>query len=182
MAVDSKNNLFTIVRGETPILVFNSQGKFLYGSGKGMIAGPHGIYIDSNDNVFCVDTKDHVVSKFTTDGKLLMTLGLKGVPSDSGSVKGNFKTVRKGADYFNVPTKVATSKSGDIFVSDGYGNARVHRFSADGRLIKSWASREPAPASSISLMASLWMTVTTSMWRTAKTTASRCSTLTATSN
>src|SRR5260221_3971070 len=83
VAVDSKNNVFTIVRGETPILVFNSQGKFLYGWGKGMIAGPHGIYIDSNDNVFCVDTKNHVVSKFTTDGKLLMTLGVKGVPSDS---------------------------------------------------------------------------------------------------
>ena len=75
VAVDSKNNVFTIVRGETPILVFNPQGKFLYGWGKGMIAGPHGIYIDSNDNVFCDDTKDHVVLKFTTDGKLLMTLG-----------------------------------------------------------------------------------------------------------
>ena len=145
VAIDSKNNVFTIVRGETPILVFNSLGKFLSGWGKGMIAGPHGIYIDSNDNVFCVDTKDHVVSKFTTEGKLLMTLGLKGVPSDSGSVKGNFKTVQKGAGPFNVPTKVATSKSGDIFVSDGYGNARVHRFSADGKLIKSWGEPGTGP-------------------------------------
>ncbi len=145
VAVDSKNNVFAIVRGETPILVFNSQGKFLYGWGKGMIAGPHGIYIDSHDNVFCVDTKDHVVSKFTTDGRLLMTLGVKGVPSGSGSVKGNFKTVKRGAAPFNVPTKVATSKSGDIFVSDGYGNARVHRFSADGKLIKSWGEPGSGP-------------------------------------
>jgi len=145
VAVDSKNNVFTIVRGETPILVFNSEGKFLYGWGKGMIAGPHGIYIDSHDNVFCVDTKDHVVSKFTTDGKLLMTLGVKGVPSDSGSVKGNFKTVKRGAAPFNVPTKVATSRSGDIFISDGYGNARVHRFSADGKLIKSWGEPGTGP-------------------------------------
>ena len=145
VAVDSKNNVFTIVRGETPILVFNSEGKFLYGWGKGMIAGPHGIYIDSHDNVFCDDTKDHVVLKFTTDGKLLMTLGVKGVPSDSGSVKGNFKTVKRGAGPFNVPTKVATSKSGDIFVSDGYGNARVHRFSADGKLIKSWGEPGTGP-------------------------------------
>ncbi|HWV99294.1 MAG TPA: alpha/beta hydrolase fold domain-containing protein [Candidatus Acidoferrum sp.] len=145
VAVDSRNNVFTIVRGETPILVFNPQGKFLYGWGKGLIAGPHGIYIDSHDNVFCVDTKGHVVSKFTTDGKLLMTLGLKGVPSDSGSVKGNFKTVKRGAGPFNVPTKVATSKSGDIFVSDGYGNARVHRFSAEGKLIKSWGEPGTGP-------------------------------------
>ena len=145
VAVDSKNNVFTIVRGEIPVLVFNSEGKFLYGWGKGMIAGPHGIYIDSHDNVFCDDTKDHVVLKFTTDGKLLMTLGVKGVPSDSGSVKGNFKTVKRGAGPFNVPTKVATSKSGDIFVSDGYGNARVHRFSAEGKLIKSWGEPGTGP-------------------------------------
>ncbi len=145
VAVDSGNNVFAMVRGETPVLVFNPQGKFLYGWGKGMIAGPHGIYIDSNDNVFCVDTKDHVVLKFTTDGKLLMTLGLKGVASDSGSVKGNFKTVKRGAGPFNVPTKVATSKSGDIFVSDGYGNARVHRFSAEGKLIRSWGEPGTGP-------------------------------------
>lgn len=145
VAIDSKNNVFAIVRGETPILVFNPQGKFLYSWGKGMIAGPHGIYIDANDNVFCDDSKDHVVSKFTTDGKLLMTLGLKGVASDSGSVKGNFKTVKKGAGPFNVPTKVATSKSGDIFVSDGYGNARVHRFSAEGKHIKSWGEPGTGP-------------------------------------
>jgi hypothetical protein len=124
VAVDSKNNIFAIVRGEIPILVFNAEGKFLYSWGKGMIAGPHGIYIDSLDNVFCVDSKDHVVMKFTTDGKLLMTLGTRGLASNSGSIKGNFKTVKMGAGPFNVPTKVATSRSGDIFVSDGYGNAR----------------------------------------------------------
>jgi sugar lactone lactonase YvrE len=145
VAVDSKNDVFAIVRGDTPILVFNPQGKFLRGWGKGLIGGPHGIFIDSHDNVFCVDNRDHVVLEFDTRGNLLMTLGTRGAPSDSGSVKGNFKTVQRGAGPFNVPTKVATSRSGDIFVSDGYGNARVHRFSADGKLIKSWGEPGTGP-------------------------------------
>jgi pimeloyl-ACP methyl ester carboxylesterase len=145
VAVDSKNNIYALVRGDIPVLVFNAKGKYLRGWGQGLIGGPHGIYIDSLDNVFCVDSKDHIVMKFTTDGKLLMTLGTRGVPSNSGSVKGNFKTVKTGAGPFNVPTKVATSKSGDIFVTDGYGNARVHRFSADGKLIKSWGEPGTSP-------------------------------------
>src|SRR5882724_764072 len=62
VAVDSKNNVYLIVRGD-----------------------PHGIYIDDHDNVFCVDNKDNVVLKFTTAGKLLMTLGTRGAATDSGS-------------------------------------------------------------------------------------------------
>jgi DNA-binding beta-propeller fold protein YncE len=145
VAVDSKDNLFVMVRGKEPVLVFNKEGKFLRSWGKGMIAGPHGLYVDFDDSVFCVDSKDHVVMKFTPEGKLLMTLGTKGVPSDSGAIKGNFKTVKRGSGPFYTPTKVATSKSGEIFVSDGYGNARVHRFSADGRLIKSWGEPGTGP-------------------------------------
>jgi hypothetical protein len=69
------------------------------------------VAVGSKNNVFCDDTKDHVVSKFTTDGKLLLTLGGKGVPSDSGSVKGNFKTVKRGAGPFNVPTATSVPDS-----------------------------------------------------------------------
>ncbi len=145
VAVDSTNNVYLIVRGDPPILVFNPAGKLINSWGHGLIAGPHGIYIDDHDNVFCVDNHDNVVLKFTTAGKLLMTLGTRGVATDSGAVKGNFKTVKRGAGPFNVPTKVATSKSGDIFVSDGYGNARVHRFSAAGKLIKSWGEPGTGP-------------------------------------
>jgi sugar lactone lactonase YvrE len=145
VAVDSKNNVYLIVRGDPPILVFSPEGKLINSWGKDLIAGPHGIYIDANDNVFCVDNHDNVVLKFTTAGKLLMTLGTRGVATDSGAIKGNFKTVKKGAGPFNVPTKVATSKSGEIFVSDGYGNARVHRFSANGKLIKSWGEPGTGP-------------------------------------
>jgi len=145
VAADSKNNVYLIVRGDPPILVFSPEGKLINSWGKGLIAGPHGIYIDDHDNVFCVDNKDNVVLKFTTAGKLLMTLGTRGVATDSGAINRSFKTVKRGSGPFNIPTKVATSKSGEIFVSDGYGNARVHRFSADGKLIKSWGEPGTGP-------------------------------------
>jgi len=145
VALDSKNNLYALVRGDIPILVFDAQGKYLRGWGQGLIKGPHGLYIDAHDHVFCVDSANHVVLKFTTEGKLLMTLGTRGVASESGCVQGNFKTVKKGGGPFNVPTKVTTSRTGEIFVSDGYGNARVHRFSADGQWIKSWGEPGTGP-------------------------------------
>jgi sugar lactone lactonase YvrE len=145
VAIDSKGNIFAMVRGEVPVLVFNSDGKYLYGWGKGMFRGPHGIYVDKNDFVYGVDSSDHVVMKFTHDGELLMTLGTKGVPSDSGCVNGNYKTVKRAGGPFYSPTKVTTSQNGEIYVTDGYGNARVHRFSADGKLIKSWGEPGNGP-------------------------------------
>ena len=138
VAVDSRNNLFVLVRGEVPVLVFNPEGTLINSWGKGQIKGPHGLHIDASDAVFVVDSQDHVVKKFSPRGDLLMTLGTPGQPSDSGAVNGNFKSVRRGGGPFNNPTKLVTSKAGEIFVSDGYGNSRVHRFSADGKLIKSW--------------------------------------------
>jgi sugar lactone lactonase YvrE len=138
VAVDSHDNLFVLVRAEVPVLVFNPEGELIDSWGKGRIKGPHGLHIDAHDAVFVVDSKDHAVRKYSPRGELLMTLGTQGQPSDSGATTGDFKTVRRGAGPFNNPTKLATSKTGEIFVSDGYGNARVHRFSADGKLIKSW--------------------------------------------
>lgn len=137
-AVDSKGNIFAMVDGKTPILVFDKNGKYLYGWGEGLIGGCHGIYIDSEDFVYCADSGDHVVTKFTPEGKLLMTLGNRGVHSDSGSINANFKTIKRGAGPFYAPSKVTVSPKGEIFVADGYGNSRIHRFSADGRLLKSW--------------------------------------------
>lgn len=128
-----------------PVAVFDKDGKYLYGWGQGLIRGCHGLFIDSDDYVYCVDSGDHVVLKFTPEGKLLMTLGKRGVPSDSGCVKGNFKTIRRGAGPFNTPNKVTVSPKGEIFVSDGYGNARIHRFSKDGELIKSWGEPGGGP-------------------------------------
>jgi len=138
VAVDSKGNIFAMVGGDEPIVVFNSKGNYQFGWGKGLIAGCHGIFIDAGDFVYIADSGDHVVMKFTPEGKLLMTLGNRGTHSDTGSVNANFKTIKQGAGPFYAPSKVTVSPKGEIFVADGYGNSRIHRFSAGGILLKSW--------------------------------------------
>lgn len=135
-AVDSQGRIYALA-GPDPVTVFDQSGKIVGRWGKGDIAGAHGIYIDENDFVYIIDSEDQVAGKFTTDGKLLMLIGTRGVRSDTGS-KGNFKEVKRGAGPFNSPSKITTSPKGEIFVTDGYGNSRVHRFSADGKLLASW--------------------------------------------
>jgi DNA-binding beta-propeller fold protein YncE len=137
-AVDSAGNIFAMTDTETPILVFDRGGKLLRPFGAGVIQGCHGLFIDPEDFVYVADSGDHTVKKFSPAGVLLMTLGSPGVPSDTGCVNGNFKTIRRGAGPFHIPSKVTVSPAGEIFVSDGYGNARVHRFSPEGALLASW--------------------------------------------
>ena len=138
VAVDSLGHIHAAVNGEIPIEVFNQQGKFLYAWGKGDVVEAHGLYIDRNDCCYVADSKLHTVMKFSPEHRLMLELGNRGKPSDTGVINGNFKTIRHGGAPFNVPSKVTASPNGEIFVCDGYGNARGHRFSADGVLLKSW--------------------------------------------
>ena len=96
-----------------------------------MFKGPHGIFIDRDDNLWLADDKDHTVHKFTTDGKKLMTLGESGKAADTG-YKIDASPVQRAAGPFHRVTNVAVLPSGDMYIADGYGNARVHKFSADG--------------------------------------------------
>ncbi|MDR1569162.1 MAG: hypothetical protein LBS72_01585 [Oscillospiraceae bacterium] len=140
-AVDSSGRIFAMTDGRpNPIVVFDQQGRKLYGWGEGIIRGCHGIFIDPQDYVYVVDSGDHTVKKFGSGPRhpLLLTLGNPGVPSDTGAIKGNFKTIKRGAGPFYVPSKATVSAKGEIFVSDGYGNSRVHRFSPTGELLASW--------------------------------------------
>jgi sugar lactone lactonase YvrE len=143
-AVDSQGRIFALC-GPHPLTIFSPEGKIIGGWPEGLIGGGHGIYIDEQDFVYIIDSGWHVLSKFTTDGKPLMMIGNKGVPSDSGAVNGNFKTVKRGAPPFYSPSKVTVSPRGEIFVTDGYGNARVHRFAADGTLLASWGEPGGGP-------------------------------------
>lgn len=132
VAVDSRDNVYVFNRSEHPVIVFEREGGFLNSWGEGVFGTPHGIYIDDSDNVYCTDSGDHTVRKFTTCGLLLQTLGTKGVPGDDGAP-------------FNRPTDAAISPSGQLFVSDGYGNSSVHRFSPEGELLNSWGEKGDAP-------------------------------------
>ena len=132
VAVDSKDKVWVFSRGKHPVSIWTRDGALVGSWGESEYRDPHGIFIDKNDDVWLTDTQWHVVEKRTQDGKLLMELGQRGHANPTASQKGD------NGKPFNMPSGVALSKAGDIFVSDGYGNRRVHRFSAKGELKTSW--------------------------------------------
>jgi len=136
VATDSQDRVYAFQRQDPPVMVFDRAGNYLGCWGIGAIADPHGMTI-VDDIVYITDRSDHVAVKFTLDGKPLQIIGERGVFSDTGCEKPG-DLVPRAAGPFNYCTEMAPSPSGDIYVSDGYRNARVHRFNSDGRLINSW--------------------------------------------
>ena len=124
------------------ILKFDASGKLVRSFGAGMFIFPHGIHVDREGNVWVTDgvppgagastpKGGHFVRKFSPEGKVLLTLGQPATPGN-------------GPDTFNQPSDVVVSRSGDIFVADGHGgdsNARIVKFSPQGKFIKSWGQR-----------------------------------------
>ena len=131
VAVDSEDRLYVYQRGDPPLIIFDSEGEFVGSWGADLIIDAHGIFISPQDHVYLVNRDAHQILKCTPEGQLLMALGTHETPSLQGP--------------FNHPADVAVSQTGDIYIADGYANARVHKFSADGRLLLSWGSlgREP---------------------------------------
>ena len=144
-ACDSQNRVYVMSRSEHPVMVFEPDGKFLGSWGEGEFSRPHGIFIGPDDSVWCIDDKDHVVTKRTPHGKVLMTLGKKGQPSDTGYDGKNTRSVKRPGPPFNRPTNVAIGPDGSIYVSDGYGNCCVHKFTPDGKLQVSWGAPGTGP-------------------------------------
>ena len=145
VATDSRDRVFVFNRGNHPVILFDAMGNFLSSWGEGVFARPHGITIGPDDSVYCTDDLDHTVRKFTPDGRLLFTLGTSGNPSDTGATSIDFRTIRHAGPPFYFPTNVALSPDGDIYVSDGYGNARIHKFSPTGKLLLSWGAPGGGP-------------------------------------
>jgi len=145
VAVDSRDRLFVFNRGNHPIIIFDRDGKFVSSWGEGLFVRPHGIAIGPDDAVYCTDDNGHTVRKFAPEGKLLLTLGTPGQPSDTGATSNDYRTVRYGGPPFHYPTNLALAADGAMFISDGYGNARIHVFSADGRLLRSWGEPGNGP-------------------------------------
>ena len=139
VAIDSKGMAYVALR-EWPypevsggaVLVFDTDGNLRESWGEDLYTTPHGIWISPEDEIFIVDSSDHTVRKYAPSGELLMTLGVKNQPGAPGAP-------------FNRPTRAVLSGSGEIFVGDGYGQNRVHRFTADGELITSWGSDGTGP-------------------------------------
>jgi len=149
VAVDRGGNVWAFDRcgGDTcagstvaPILKFDPSGKLVNSFGAGMFVFPHGFAVDKDGNVWATDAegkdgKGHQVFKFSSDGKVLLTLGKAGVAGD-------------GENTFNRPSAVVVAPNGNIFVADGHGgdsNARIVKFSKDGRFLKAWGRKGSGP-------------------------------------
>ena len=145
VATDSQDRVYVFNRGEHPLIIFDRDGRFLTSWGEGQFQRPHGIFIGPDDAVYCTDDLDHTVRKFTPDGRLLLTLGQSGTPSNTGIVGMDYRTIRCGGPPFNRPTNLALAAGGSMYVTDGYGNARAHCFAADGRLLFSWGEPGSGP-------------------------------------
>src|SRR5262245_13429458 len=145
VAVNSKDQVYVLSRSAHPVTIFNSDGSFVGSWGEGLFGRPHGIFIGPDDSVFIADDHGHKVGKFTPDGKLLFKIDRSDSPADTGYVRDVQTRVLRAGPPFNLPTGVALSPDGDIYVSDGYGNARMHKFSADGTLLFSWGEPGTGP-------------------------------------
>ena len=146
VAVDGEDRVYLMCRGEHPVIVYDQKGNFIRSWGTGDFTyRTHGIYVAPNGTLFCTDDGNHTVRQFSPEGKLLMTLGTMNTPSDTGYDGSTTPSVARSAGPFNRPTNIAIGLKGDIYVSDGYGNARVHIFSPTGQLKRSWGTPGRGP-------------------------------------
>ncbi len=128
VGVDKNDNVYCFTRGEHPVIIFDRAGNFLRSWGEGEYFRAHGVHMGPDDSIYLTDDGGHFVRKCRLeDGKVLLELGVPGEPKPYLS-----------GEPFNRCTHTALSPTGEIYVSDGYGNARVHKYSPDGKLLMSW--------------------------------------------
>jgi sugar lactone lactonase YvrE len=112
---------------------------------------PHGLSIGPEGTIYVADDGLHCIHVLDPDGRPIRVIGSPGSPSETGYDPDDpvshrrVASVRRGGPPFNRPTKPAVAPGGDLFVSDGYGNARVHRYSAAGELLDSWGGPGSSP-------------------------------------
>ena len=163
-ALSASGNILLLHRGAHPVMEFEPGGKFVSSWGDGMFSegkvvaipvsnrtpdrsnytavygpagctscGAHSVRVDRDGNIWLVDAPQHLVYKMDPQGKdILMRLGQKGVAGTDHN-------------HFNLPTDVAFAPNGDIYVSDGYGGARVVKFSRDGKFLLEFGARGKGP-------------------------------------
>jgi DNA-binding beta-propeller fold protein YncE len=135
VGADAQDNVYVFSRGAHPMMVFDRDGNFLRSWGEGLFPRAHGVTMGPDETMFLTDDGDHTVRKCTLDGKVLFTLGTSGKPAPFMS-----------GDPFHRCTHVAIDpRNGDFYVSDGYGNARVHKYTPDGKLLFSWGESGTDP-------------------------------------
>jgi DNA-binding beta-propeller fold protein YncE len=132
VAVDAQDRVYIFNRSTPPVQVYEANGKFVRGWGQDTIKSAHHLKIDHEGNIWIADIGNHVVQKYTPEGKLLLTLGTSG-------------ELGRDQKHLNMPTDMAITPSGDVFISDGYGNARVVHFDKGGKFVKEWGELGSKP-------------------------------------
>ncbi len=132
VAVDSRDNVYVLTRGEHPIIVLEKDGNYIRSFGEGLFSDDrtHGLYIGHDDSVMVADDGIHTIQKFNSEGEKTMEIGERNHPAPKWS-----------GQPFNRPTSAAIMPSnGDVYVSDGYGNSRIHVYTGSGEYKFSWGS------------------------------------------
>jgi DNA-binding beta-propeller fold protein YncE len=145
VAVDSQDRIYVNQRGPKSIVVYSREGELLDTWGDQFAKGAHGLHVrqeSDGEYLYFTDLAQHAVVKTTLSGREIWTLGEPGRLGDWGKP-------------FNRPTSVAFSPDGDMYVSDGYGNRRVHQFDPRLKLIRSWGEDGKGP-SQFSLVHHVW--------------------------
>src|SRR5439155_6322500 len=150
VGIDSKDRVYLITRQRSQVLVYQSDGTLVRAWGEGQFTDrTHGLTVAPDDTIWCVDDGSHRVQKFSPEGKLLLELESAGRPAPESGYDGRtLESITRGGPPFNRPTNLAVAPSGDLYVSDGYGNCRVHRFSPSGELRRSWGVPGGGPGQS----------------------------------
>jgi sugar lactone lactonase YvrE len=135
VAINSAGHIFVFQRAPVPLIEFDGKGNFIRAFGEGLAARPHGMRIDSQDNIWITDVLDNTVMKLNPQGQIVMTLGKRGPAGEWNEAEGS--------RLFNQPVDVAFGANGDVFVAQGHGgpDPRVFRFDKNGRLITQWSGK-----------------------------------------
>ena len=134
IAADGNGAIYVLHRGDKsdPVEVFNQEGRVLRSWGKGLYKTPHSIRIDPEGNVWTVDAESSVVLKFTPQGKQLLRIEVGEQPAGRTS-------------RFVGTTDIAFGPHGRLFISDGYGNARILEYTVDGKRVHQWGTPGSGP-------------------------------------
>jgi peptidylamidoglycolate lyase len=122
----------SLISSNTILMLNRQTGKMMNSWGANLFIMPHGLTVDKDNNVWVTDVALHQIFKFSHDGKLLMKLGVANIPGNDSS-------------HFNLPTDVAVAGDGSFYVSDGYGNSRVVKFSKEGKYLFEWGKKGDKP-------------------------------------
>ena len=133
VALNSEGHIFVFNKGNRQLMEFDPHGHYLRSFGHGLFIDPHGLRIDSDDNIWTTDLETHTVLKFNEKGQLLMVIG-------QNKTSGLFDEGRNSVLFFK-PADVGFRNNGDIFVADGYGNHRIVQLDKEGNFIRSWGEQ-----------------------------------------